>query len=506
MFLRVILSKKEQRKLEIFQFMETLQTGDYTVNFFRVALNLPHTSTQTLLAEMDMDFHSCENCPSTLFNKDGTIRIIKGEFTYDYYFTYLVKQSIPYQSLLYMLLSPEKTLTDFCQEKYISYASAMRYLQPLAEYMRFYGLGFNRSRLKFRGDERLIRMVLFNFLWNGTKGQELYHFTPAELTEIFQQTNAELLFAANPILAKESQLFTEIIYLRTLHGFYAEDDPRYDEVLDEHVLPNTHFLAETFSIPQEHLLAESRFIQFLMFYSPRYQHATDPRLTEMHRYYHKENNINRLLQAFSAYWSEKITFDNSDVLENPALHANLFNVAFFHFVFSKKVPTLFDLMYYFKPPRSALFDTLNQKIRFFFEEASQEKEFSWLKDCTEILAKLFTWLTLNLFEKSDQNQPLRVAVIMESDQLFVQEIYQFLEDLSFVSLQPVANERLENCDYLICSSAFYLPEKCQVPSFIFNFFSSRPMNFKDLYEELRREYYQKNKFKEKNADLEETVL
>ncbi len=65
---------------------------------------------------------------------------------------------------------------EFCQEKFISRASAMRHLQSLADYVQEFDVIFNRSQLSFKGDERLIRLILFNILWAASRGNEDYAF------------------------------------------------------------------------------------------------------------------------------------------------------------------------------------------------------------------------------------------------------------------------------------------------------------------------------------------
>ena len=71
---------------------------------------------------------------------------------------------------------------EFCQENFISRASAMRHLQSLADYVQEFDVIFNRSQLSFKGDERLIRLILFNILWAASRGNEDYAFTSQNLS------------------------------------------------------------------------------------------------------------------------------------------------------------------------------------------------------------------------------------------------------------------------------------------------------------------------------------
>ena len=505
MLATIFLTKKEQKKIAVFSYLNQLDDGEYSVKFISDELGYVYSTTQNLLSEMSMDL-SAINPEMHLFNPQGQIICPIQEVPYDRYFATLVRKGIPYQCLIYLLEHPSENMEAFCLSHYVSVASCMRHLQPLANYIQQFGISFNRSKLSFKGDERLIRITLFNFIWAVSRGTDdlFQHFQTGELATTLKTLSHEIPLGQDYVGEKEILLFMEISYLRIKHGFYVQDDAKYQDIFSKKSLFPLDALKNILPVPDEQLHAEYHFLLFMQYYAPTYTGKDDPRLPEIQQRLTKKNPLSTMLLSFEKFWEKSIIQGDAKMLgKNPDIHGNLHNILLCHYIFPQRIPTLFSLLNYFRHSSSVHFDPLHEQINQFFSRFSKRSGFEWLQSCQSCMVDLFTWLTLEYFESAGQQQPLIVSLIMESNQLFRQEINNRLKDLSFVRLVPFSPYDIEHYDFLICSSALLLPENNELPHFVFNFFTKNT-DYLALYRTLRKHHQEKNNTYQRQPEKVET--
>lgn len=492
MFLKIMLAHKERRKLKFFRLFEELPNGEYTVKKISELLSYSYTSTQKILNEMEAEFQDFFQEDFSLITELGTVQLVPTRLNYDTYYNYLIHRSIPYRAIICSLTEPDKDLLAFCKENFLSRASAMRQLQALADYVQEFDLLFNRSQLTFKGDERLIRITLFNFIWAASRGTEkslnVLAKQPIDEALLFLQHEIPLL--QDYVGRREIHLFAEIMYQRIRQGYYVVDDTRYEEAKFSENQRVKTTLVEHLAIPAEHLDAEFHFIQFMMFYAPTFQFAEDVRIAQMPSFSGHGQVLMPLLYKLDDYWAAEILPGDSSFPDNKVVHGNLFNVLFCYYIFPKRIPTLFLLMSYFRRKQTTCYKYLKEKYSVFLKKMSRRKDLQWLSTCYEDLADLFAWLTLDIFEEHQFREKLQVALVMESNYLFSQEIKGFLKDLSFIELIPFSPEHLPKTDFLITSSAMLIPEENHLPYVVFNFFDGET-NYEKLYANLKRNYRKK---------------
>lgn len=494
MFLTLVLTTNEQRKLDIFRFIQTLPVKRCNVKYLSDNLEIPYSSMSALLPEIEADLKRILDTTFALFDDQGYLYWDKRIPNDDAYFAFLIEHSIPYQALIFLLQYPEKNLENFCNSLYISRASAMRRLQPLAEYAKQFDLVFNRSKLELKGDERLIRIFLFNLIWTSSCGKKLpfHNLSPDLLEQTIATLKEDLPTTANYVGKQETALFAEITIQRIQAGHDVVDDELYEAAFPKNPTLQLDLLDKFLPPTDPHYSAEVRFVQFMTFFSPSYQFPNDPRITSKEYYFQKENVLTELLTDFATYFQEEVAFNQNDILQDGVVFGNLFNVLFNYYVFRKKIPTLFELLDFFRQSDSVHYQFLYQKLGLFFKRYSRRKNYKWLKQCHNELTSLFTWLLLDTFEKSEKSHLLRVALVIEPNYLFTRDIMLFLEDQSFVKILPFVETNETEYDLLICSSSILLPDHLQyLPTFKFNFFSGKN-NYVDLYRKLKRVYREKN--------------
>lgn len=215
-----------------------------------------------------------------------------------------------------------------------------------------------------------------------------------------------------------------------------EDDPQYDPVLIHSSSLTAQSLQDFFPIKEEHLIAEYRFMQFMHFYALTYADEYNSRLPMMQEHFQQKNQLTTILRNFEKFWSKEILRGDFNLLEKSGDSRKSLQYSFCYYVFPQRIPTLFNLLSYFRQNQSVLFEALQKQVASFFQRFSRRQGFEWLQNCQQCITDLFTWLTLEYFEESGQRQSLLVALVMESNQLFLQDIKNHLKDLSFIKLVP----------------------------------------------------------------------
>ncbi|MBX9060441.1 helix-turn-helix domain-containing protein [Enterococcus faecium] len=490
MFFNIVFTQKERRKLAIFHLLE--EQHELTIKEISKKLDLSSSVVKNILNEMENEFDDFCFSGFKLLSKNKINQNLPIDLNYDYYYSYLIQQSLPYRAMKSSLFYPEKNLMEFCQENFISRASAMRHLQSLADYVQEFDVIFNRSQLSFKGDERLIRLILFNILWAASRGNEDYAFYVSKsellkkLAELTKHTSLNWSFVGK----KEVCLFAGITTQRIAQGHYVEDDPRYSEA----VFSNDHrikcLFGEHFSIPASHQDSEFRFAQFMVFYAPTFQYE-NPTLNEALDIFDKKGQLlSSLLKELDNYWQTEIFPDDRVFQHNQIVHLHLFNILFCYYLFPKRVPTLFFLMNYFHKKKSSSYYYLKEHFTFFLNKLGRRHNYQWLSICCNDLAEIFAWLTLQCCEDNENSTKLQVSLVMETNYFFTQDIKNFLKDLSFIELKELSYEEIQPIDFLIVSSVHLMPKETDTSYYVVNFLEGKT-DYVKLYLELKKAHENK---------------
>lgn len=505
MFFNIVFTQKERRKLAIFHLLE--EQHELTVKKISEKLDLSSNHVKNLLLEMENEFADFYYPGFQLLTKKEISQNLPADLNYDYYYSYLIQHSIPYRAVKSSLFHPKRRLDEFCQENYISRASAMRQLQSLADYVQEFGVTFNRSQLAFKGDERLIRLILFNILWAASRGNDDYPFDLSEsdllkkLADLTRHTSLNWSFVGK----KEVCLFAGITFQRIAQAHYVSDDPRYKEAFFNNDHQTKRLFSEHFSIPYAHQEDEFRFAQFMVFYAPTFQYETEISNEEVDFLDGQGQLLSSLLKELDNYWQTEIFPEDTVFQDNRTIHTRLFNILFCYYLFPNRIPTLFFLMNYFHKKKPASYYYLKDHFTFFLNKMSRRHKYQWLSVCCGDLAELFAWLTLDCGENHQNLEKLQVSLVMETNYFFTQEIKIFLKDLSFVQLKELSQEETQPVDFLIVSSAHLVPEESEESYYVVNFFEGKTeyvklyLSLKKAYEKKRYHFLLERQKKKKSA-------
>lgn len=453
MFFNIVFTQKERRKLAIFHLLE--EQHELTIKEISKKLDLSSSVVKNILNEMENEFDDFCFSGFKLLSKNKINQNLPIDLNYDYYYSYLIQQSLPYRAMKSSLFYPEKNLMEFCQENFISRASAMRHLQLLADYVQEFDVISKSELLK-------------------------------KLAELTKHTSLNWSFVGK----KEVCLFAGITTQRIAQGHYVEDDPRYSEA----VFSNDHrikcLFGEHFSIPASHQDSEFRFAQFMVFYAPTFQYE-NPTLNEALDIFDKKGQLlSSLLKELDNYWQTEIFPDDRVFQHNQIVHLHLFNILFCYYLFPKRVPTLFFLMNYFHKKKSSSYYYLKEHFTFFLNKLGRRHNYQWLSICCNDLAEIFAWLTLQCCEDNENSTKLQVSLVMETNYFFTQDIKNFLKDLSFIELKELSYEEIQPIDFLIVSSVHLMPKETDTSYYVVNFLEGKT-DYVKLYLELKKAHENK---------------
>ena len=69
-----------------------------------------------------------------------------------------------------MLNEENPTITDFCKKYDVSRSTVSRKFEHLKNHLKQFQLRFTYTESNLVGDERLVRLSLFNIIWLGVRG------------------------------------------------------------------------------------------------------------------------------------------------------------------------------------------------------------------------------------------------------------------------------------------------------------------------------------------------
>lgn len=170
------LIKLVMKKKDLLHHINNQQGPHFSINQLSIELNINYKKAYQLVLEIEQDFIKIGW--DALILEKGIIIWEKDHGKELEYHRFLVRQSMGYQILLSILLFPDKSLLDFCQEQFISRSTLLRRLRALIHYLKGYNITLNTAQMTIAGkDEEDVQAVFFNLLGLGTFGSDLINGT-----------------------------------------------------------------------------------------------------------------------------------------------------------------------------------------------------------------------------------------------------------------------------------------------------------------------------------------
>ncbi|ALS01650.1 hypothetical protein ATZ33_09790 [Enterococcus silesiacus] len=452
----ILLDDVAQRKISVFNQLLNTANGTYSVHYFEQFTDFSYARLNSLFAEIHEDL--MEKQGLELLNDQGKVHIDLSKLRDIPYSQFLFRKSLPYKFLLATILENNYTIENFCRDHFISRASIIRRLQPLINYLKKFDIQLNCSKLQLSGKENLIRIVYLNFFWITSYGEDLFLALDESKRgfDLFDPEDHQWMTYTEP---REWYLLTTISRLRIKKKHYIFEPP-----FKQLTFPKTNMSfikeLEQSRLPQQFIEREVTFLSFMMFYWSIYFYADDPRIHFVKEYMKSEqqplgNLIGRFEEFYSPLFSEKALSND----EKDLLNINIFTTCLNHSVLKDSLPLAINFMETCTKERNPLYDPLAAKVRTFLQEIILIPEFDWIKNCLEDLVYICSFLMLPFYERSNPKYQLNVGIILSPNAIFLQSLFDFLEQISFISVSFVSSTSKDNYDFYIAASKLLLPDK-----------------------------------------------
>ncbi|OJG74670.1 hypothetical protein RV12_GL002425 [Enterococcus quebecensis] len=484
-------------KFILFKRITQLNQSDVSITQLADELSLNYQQTFIIATEISHDLTKVMATHPSILQKAGKIDSTKLLVTIDEYRYFLLKKSVPFQFIMYFLNHDSPNIDDFCERHYVSRSTVSRKMLPLKKHVKQFGLRFTYTEANLTGDERSVRVALFDALWLGTRGT-VWPFKSVALedAERLASAFAEYFPLSRTYLgAKELNYFAAIFLCRTRKKMYVSYDERYDFLMNDN--PYYDFdrlnqeLGPVQALPPRYSKGESSFIFFLAHYAPFYTLDDDPSLFQtLEDFSVRPNPVYELVQEFLDYAKTNIFKKEPEVLDKPILIGNLINITFTFYVLRKPFPNLQSLVEVPDKKRKAD-HSLEVKLQQFFDEKAQEKEYKFIYTVKKYLIYAFKSVLLPAYDKPKHSEHLKVGVAFEHNFTLVRMIYQFLNDLGFVDSSPYQEELNSSYDLVISSSLLPRQKHPDLPLYFWDL-SYGNKDLADLYKRLQQLFEQKN--------------
>ncbi|MBO0451341.1 helix-turn-helix domain-containing protein [Candidatus Enterococcus murrayae] len=278
----ILLSDESKKKLEIFFEMNKLEDGRYPISsvikLFRFSKNTVYQLLEKIAADLESLFGY------ELFDKNGKIIWSKKAFDMNRYNQFLLRKSLPYNFILFILLHPGKTLDDFCSANFISTSTIRRTLQPFLTFLKKFEIKINLSSMRLEGNEYEIRMMFHTILWACSLGQGIL-----EVEEVTQKEAAVLkqLGIADCSYINNDDILTILLIakLRIQGGFPEKSSLPVDDFIPSKTINILTDYLSNFVPSNTYLETEVRSLAFQLYFSNLYYHKDDVRVKDLSSYY-----------------------------------------------------------------------------------------------------------------------------------------------------------------------------------------------------------------------------
>lgn len=482
-------------KFKLFKRMTQIDQNEYPIHQLADELTLNYQQTVIFLTEINKEINSINSNQLSFLTKAGKIDSTQLLVTIDDYRYFLLQSSIPFQFILYFLNHLHPSIDDFCQRNYVSRSTVDRKMLPLKKHVRKFDLRFTYTEANLVGDERVVRVALFNSLWLGTRGS-FWPFTVERnyVEKLVENVSEYFPLSKTYLGSKELTYFAAIFLCRTSKKFFVTYDNRYNFLMKDNPYYDFERIEQTapflFLSPKQRQ-AECSFIFFLAHYAPFYTLEDDPSLIQTLQDFSKRKNpVFNLTQEFLTYAKKEIFFTEQELPDYSLLMGNLLNTTFTFYVLQQPFPDLENLVT-IPTQKKKTHTFLESKVQEFIDLKAEEKDYAFLKDIKGPIVRSYKRILLPYYDAPKYSEHLNIGIAFEHNFVLVRKMYRFLDGLGFADATPFEEKNAEEYDLVISSSLLPLKQHPDLPLYFWDL-SSKEEELSSLYKKLQQLFEQKN--------------
>lgn len=484
-------------RFKLFRRILTLKTPSYPIALIAEEMDLSYQQTVIELNEINEDLHELSLNQQSIIGRAGKIQTQNITTTIDEYRYHLLKKSVPFLYVLYLLNEEDPSIYGFCEKYQISRSTVSRKFEHLKLHLKQFNLRFTYTESNLVGDERIARMALFNILWLGIRGIEWPFKESEEDAERLAESFAEYFPLSRSYLGNlELKYFAALALTRIRKENFVKYDKHYNFLMKKNAYFDferlKHALPEALELTEKQLKAESSFVFFIAQMIPFYTSKEDPALAQTLTIFStKPNSIFPLVHEFINTMKEQFFSQQPEMLDNPVIIGNLINITFANYVLRQPFPSIYRLV---QPNsnRAALEEKLQTQVNEFFTNYCKTNTVEFINSTNQpYMAVMFKNVLLPAYDLSRYTNRLSVGVALEENFLLVQGLYQFLKDLRFVIAEPFELQKKSEYDLVISSSQLLKNLTPDIETYLWDY-SADNHQYIDLYQKLKNKFDKKN--------------
>lgn len=472
------------------------RVAEYSIMQLSEDLSLNYQRTASTVTELDKELALLNPEQTSLLRKPGKIDLSHLLVSIDEYRYFLLKQSVPFQYILYILNHSQPNIDDFCQRYFVSRSTFSRKIARLKVFLKQFKLHFAYANAGLLGDERVVRGALFNLIWLGTRGIFWPFAISRKTVKPFVTAFAPYFPLSQTFLGQiELEYLAAICLSRTRNKAFATYDPRYDFLMKDNSYYDFDLLERVLksriALTPMQLKGESGTIFFFSHYAPFYTLEDKETFRQtLANFSRKPNMVTSFVKEFLAE-AEKNIFTKGIPIQNfLMLKGNLLNLTFIYYVLGQNGPTLQALIA--KPrkkTRTAVF--LEAQLKEFFNKQSKKAMYSFLQPIKTELIHAYHRVLLPFYEEPAYLEHLKVGLSFEHSFSQSRKMYQFFDHLGFVDSSTYCETENTEYDLVISSSLLPVKKNPWLPLYLWDL-SNEDKDFTQLYQKLYQLYMEKN--------------
>lgn len=487
-------------KFKLFKHLKKIETINYPIAKVSESIDLNYQQTVIDLTEIEQDLKELREDQKDFMIGAGKLDCTKILTTTDEYRYFLLNESVPFQFILYFLNEQNPTIDKFCEKYYVSRSTVSRKIANLKKHLKKFRLRFTYTEASLAGDERLVRIALFNTLWLGTRGLYWPLDVSEKQAELLSNEFGNYFPQRNTYVGRlEMKLFAGITLARMKKGKFVKYDHAYDFLLQKNKYYNYFYSLEVsdilfteLDISKRQAKAENSFVYFLARYSPAYTQENDQALHQtIQDFSTRLNPVYSLTKEFLGDVKHGLQTEHYETLDSPLILGNLLNVTFAFYVFRQAFPNIQNLV--LNPNSSDTTDqNLEERITKFFEKIKDNPKYDFINDETRpLLVRMYTNILSPYFNGLEYSKHLKVGMVFEHNYLLVRKLYQFIGDLHFAEVEPFKKSSADSYDLVISSSLLLKENYPELPVYLWDH-TYEDSEMIRLYQKLRQVFVQKN--------------
>lgn len=444
----VFLEKTAQQKIALLAALCQREHTGITIADLAAQLDLTYQRTYNLFQELTADLAELyHKTPNDMRN--GLIQAAPQTVSLALYTAQQFREATAWQFFDYVVQSYQPSLDGFCSEHFLSRSTLMRKTADLRAFLAHYQLKLVYPTLTFVGPEACIRLLLQQCYWQATQGAH-WPFIAISEPDLRRQYQQFPRLHQSPLAQHMDLYLLAVSRIRMAHGL----------ALDHQIaalLPNAnpYFTASQFPrLTSQQLVFENQFIAFHQAVALRFGPITlDAWTRRKQRLTTATPMAAKVLAALQADLLNPSDPGYVALQTDLGLQLNLLRVLACFLSLGSDYCKASD----FDAPHqtSVRLNQVSMRVYTFVTNLPQTPEYQILHDAAHAFCRFVVYVLAPVINQTDPAVRLKVAVILEPNDILHRRLNGFLDNIGFVDRLKGPNA-LAQCDFLITEASHLL--------------------------------------------------